>query len=337
MKPKTLILLVVAVGCGLAASFMTARLIADRSNDSQENRVRVLVAKKRINAWTLLSDKPDVHFIFKEIPESAVPKKALREFADLKDKRVNKPINEEAFVTSDDLGSKEHDGLAMQLPPGYRALAIRVTPESLAGGFVIPGSRVDVIATLREGRTRTRTIMQNMLVLAIDMASNRNPDSTAMLGSTATLAVRPEEAQRLHLASALGDLRLALRPVGEKDEPLRIGETTADHFDRPILRDPTGTGTGDDANVAGGPLPTVPNLPTLPDKIEAPKAEEKPEKLAERHLLKVINGDSTVIHTFTKDDKGGWEIGGAAGDERKPGRRPQAPHKPEDAGPEKSL
>jgi len=329
MKPKTMILLVVAVGCGLAASFMTARLIADRNGDgNQEAKVRVLVAKKRINPWTLL-DKPEVHFVHKEIPESAVPKKALKEFSDLKDKRLNKVVSEETFVTTDDLVGKDLDGLEGQLPKGYRAVAIRVTPESLAGGFVRQGSKVDVIATLREGRTRVKTIMQNMLVLAIDMAKDRNPDSPASLGTTATLAVKPEEAQRLQLASALGELRLSLRPLGE-EESHRIGETTSDHFDRGLREGGSNSSDGSDTQLAGGgTLPTIPPLPPVPANIEAPKPDEKPvdEKPVRKHYMKLIIGENSQVVTFLHDGES-WINGAAQGDDPKVGRKPLAPPPP---------
>jgi Flp pilus assembly protein CpaB len=170
--------------------------------------VTVLVAKKRINAWTLLSDKPGVHFLYKEIPESEVPRKALREFADLKDMRVNRPINEEAFVTTDDLGSKElYDFPPIKLPPGYRAVTIRVSHESVGGGgFLIPGSRVNVVWTKwpkEEGISQT--ILRNMLVLAIELRTNKYFRDTSPL---VTLAVSAEDADHLALAACLGDFEL---------------------------------------------------------------------------------------------------------------------------------
>jgi Flp pilus assembly protein CpaB len=166
-------------------------------------RVTVLVAKKRINAWTLLSDQPGVHFVYKELPEVEVPRKALREIADLKDKRVNKPINEEAFVTSDDLGNKVLD-VAIELPPGTRPVTVGFT--FLGGGGPIPGGRVNVVwTTWPKEEGLSQTILRNVLILAIDMGL-RKEGLRSDINCLLTLAVRPEDANRLALAALLGEL-----------------------------------------------------------------------------------------------------------------------------------
>ena len=68
MKPKTMILMVVAVVCGLAASYMTSRLLADKTPPPPAATVTVLVAKQKINAWTPIKN-PEELFVAKEVPE----------------------------------------------------------------------------------------------------------------------------------------------------------------------------------------------------------------------------------------------------------------------------
>ncbi len=78
MKPKTIILMVVAIGCGLAASYMTSRLLADRANKEQpEAKVKVLVAIKKVPAFEPIK-KPEEYFAEKEVPEGTYPSKCLR-------------------------------------------------------------------------------------------------------------------------------------------------------------------------------------------------------------------------------------------------------------------
>jgi hypothetical protein len=83
------------------------------------------------------------------------------------------------------------------------------------GGFVLPGSRVDVICTTRGADTTSKVILQNLRVLAVDQLVKEKAEQPGPTVSTVTLAARPEEATRLALASNLGDLRLALRAQGD--------------------------------------------------------------------------------------------------------------------------
>ncbi len=193
MKPKTIMLMVVAIGCGLGASYMTSKLLAERNAAPQgEATVKVLVAKAKIAPWTPVKN-PEQYFELKDFPESVAPKKALKSFEEVKDQRLNKGIEEDKFVTTDDLLSKEQASLAGLMKPGERAIALRVNAETLAGGFIFPSSRVDIVSTTRGGQESvSQIILQDVLVLAIDTNATRDPQSPAMLGSTVTLAAKPE-------------------------------------------------------------------------------------------------------------------------------------------------
>lgn len=304
MKPKTVILLVVAVGCGLVASVMTSRLIADRGDGPQEKMVKVLVTKAKIRQFDLLKE-PQKLFVEKEIPESAAHKKAVHSFDELKDKRVARSLTPETTITTEDLVNKDLSVLANDLVPGSRAMAFRVTPECLAGGFVLPASRVDILHTMRQGdKPSTRTIMQNMLVLAVDMNPERDPEKRAMLGNTVTMAVRPNEAERLTLASQTGELRLVLRPLGE-DKPVSVkGATIADLLRPGSVGESEGSDT-EPKETPGNLAGQVPTIPTLPmtEKKEPEKTPETPlvvEPVVKKHTLTIIQGDQVQKVTFNK-------------------------------------
>src|SRR5437588_11946903 len=102
MKSKTMILMVVAIGCGLAASYMTSRVIAERSDAAPEEKVAVLVAKQNLPMGTVIKD-PERLFEEKQFIKGAEPKKAIRNYEQLKDKDHNKPLSAEQFVTREDL------------------------------------------------------------------------------------------------------------------------------------------------------------------------------------------------------------------------------------------
>jgi Flp pilus assembly protein CpaB len=126
-------------------------------------------------------------------------------------------------VTKEDLTDKGNIGLIAELPPGMRAIAIRVNAETLAGGFVLPRSRVDVVFTIPN--EESQIILQDMLVLAVDTTANREEGRTSIIGGTVTLQATPDEAEQLSHAQANGQLRLILRGLGDKETVKTAGKT----------------------------------------------------------------------------------------------------------------
>lgn len=118
--------------------------------------------------------------------------------------------------------------MAASLAPGMRAMAIRVTVETAAGGFILPGDRVDVLMT-REVKTSSgdsgamkfssATVMRNVKVLAIDQSTRAAENELAVVGATATLEVSGRDAEVLALARSEGDLSLALRSYADTAGP----------------------------------------------------------------------------------------------------------------------
>ena len=132
--------------------------------------------------------------------------------------------------------------LAAYLEPGMRAMAISVTVETAAGGFILPGDRVDVVLTRQSdqpsavgvdaGRTKftSATVMRNIRVLAIDQSTRAADDEQAVVGATATLEVGPSDAEALALAKSEGDLSLVLRSYADTAGPsgaVRTARTSA--------------------------------------------------------------------------------------------------------------
>lgn len=112
--------------------------------------------------------------------------------------------------------------LAAILKQGERALAVRVSAENTAGGFVLPGDRVDVLLTrniIVDGGnevTRSTTILRNVEVLAIDQTAIENEGDT-VVGKTATLRLTGPQAEKLATAEASGRLSLALRAAMDRE------------------------------------------------------------------------------------------------------------------------
>ncbi len=138
---------------------------------------------------------------------------------------AGEPIVSRKIVRAGDSGY-----LAAYLEPGMRAMAIAVTVESAAGGFILPGDRVDVVLTAEtnrdgavEGATKSKfasgVVLQNIKVLAIDQATRVGDDAQAVVGATATLEVRPQDSVLLAQAKSEGELSLSLRSYADTAGP----------------------------------------------------------------------------------------------------------------------
>lgn len=104
--------------------------------------------------------------------------------------------------------------LSQVIEEGHRAIAVRITDVSGAGGFILPADRVDVVMTISPTNDRLDTVstilLENIRVLAIDQEADDSKGG-AIVAKAATLEVTPEEAQKIALASTIGALSLSLR------------------------------------------------------------------------------------------------------------------------------
>jgi pilus assembly protein CpaB len=136
------------------------------------------------------------------------------------------PIVSRKIVRAGDSGY-----MAAYLEPGMRAMAIRVTVETAAGGFILPGDRVDVLLTREtnlgnagadagdRAKFSSSTVMQNVKVLAIDQSTRAGDEEQAVVGATATLELGPRDAEALALAKSEGELSLVLRSYADTGGP----------------------------------------------------------------------------------------------------------------------
>jgi len=304
MKPKTLILMFVAIACGLAASYMTSRLLAERgTKDQVEEKVKILVAKKNLGMGTLIKD-PEALFEEKAFTKGEEPKKAIRAYDQLKDRRLNKPLAAEQFVSADDLMDKSQDGLSALMAKGMRAFGVKVNAEATSGGFVLPNSKVDVVWVDRRGDkdSSSKIILQNVLVLAVDQQGTRPEDKQAMVASTVTLAVTPEQAERLSLAVELGSLKLILRPFGDEDVVKTQGVNP-----KAIAKGNDSNSDGNEEPVSGTHVvasPRIPDVAAAPAPKEEPKAPEAPPAPPKTHTLTIYNGESVTKAVFVLNEEG---------------------------------
>ncbi len=114
--------------------------------------------------------------------------------------------------------------MAAILPTGMRAISTEISPETGAGGFILPNDRVDVILSKREKNPdrsgspdiiNSEIILSNVRVLAIDQAPKEKDGQNNVVGKTVTLELKPEQAETLARSRQSGTLALALRSIAD--------------------------------------------------------------------------------------------------------------------------
>ena len=165
-------------------------------------------------------------------PRESVPEGIFTEFDTLipggeePHRRAKRAMSQgELVLASKVSGFGEKVTITQTLTPGHRAMAISVSAETSAGGFVTPGDHVDIVLTHGGGETlRTVTVLQNIRVVGVDQLSDEQSDAP-VVARTVTVEVTPENGQKLALAQRAGSLSLSLRSLDmaegvEEDEPL---------------------------------------------------------------------------------------------------------------------
>lgn len=124
-------------------------------------------------------------------------------------------------IRPEKLSASTSNLLSARLGPGKRAVAVKVTAKSTAGGFILPEDRVDVIHTTVPDSASggvSRTIVTNVRVLAVDQQAGAAENASSTIGETATLELDPPHAEIVSAAEATGSLSLALRSTADNGD-----------------------------------------------------------------------------------------------------------------------
>ena len=191
------------------------------------------------------------------------------------------PISKGEFILPSKLAPENAgSGLPSLIPPGMRAVSVRVNEVVSVAGFVGPGTRVDVLLTgTPNGSTepQTTTVLQNVAVIASGHTLERNANGEAQTTPVITLLASPEDAERLTLASSEGRIQLSLR------NPLDTDQDTVDA-----------------ANAKGlyksGTEPAAPPKATVHHVKE--KKTEKPPPSPSVLSVEVYKGDKKTVTTL---------------------------------------
>ena len=186
----------------------------------------VVVAASDLDIGTEIT-KDDVRVV--EWPQGAVPANVISDPQEVIGRGIIMPmIQNEPFLPLK-LSSKEGGGgLPPAIPPGLRAVSVKVNEVIGVAGYVLPGTRVDVVTTLsptqQPSDTMSKVILTNVQVLAAGTKIERDTERGKPIAVTVvTLLVDPVEAEKLTLAANEGKIQLALRNPLDKSTPVTRG------------------------------------------------------------------------------------------------------------------
>ncbi len=198
--------------------------------------VEVLVAARDVDQGVQLHPE-DMRW--QEWPEIALAKSSITRanrptaIEDLTGSVVRGSLVTGELVVDEKLAPTRSSFLSAVLKPGMRAVAIRSSAETTAGGFILPNDRVDVLLAVPcrsdevcSNAMSVRTILRNARVLAIDQSGNESGMESTLVGKTVTLELDPEQVETLIGAEAMGTLALVLRSAADHQESQEIARDT---------------------------------------------------------------------------------------------------------------
>jgi pilus assembly protein CpaB len=161
-------------------------------------------------------------------------------------------------------------GLTANIPSGMRAISVRSDEVVGVAGFLLPGTHVDVLLTYRpdqSSESRTATVLQDVIVLAAGQQIHPDAEMKATSVNVVTLLLKPQDAEKMVLATSLGAIHFVLRNGMDKEQTLSssmgLGQLTG---------------------------PTSPGPTTTAAKVTSPKAKQ--------YEVETIMGDRQIVNSF---------------------------------------
>ena len=213
---RVLLVLALAIVVAGVAGFSTLRYLSTTSvaavTPPSERRARVVVAAADLPLGTLLTEE-DVRVV--EWPANVVPEGYVTQPTDAIGRGLITAVNTNEPILEAKLGERGTGaGLPIVIPEGMRAMSIAVDQVVGVAGFVVPGTRVDVLLTIKppyQEEKITKIVLQNLTVLTAGQIFQRDEEGKPIPVNVVTLMLNPEQAEHLSLATSEGRVQLALR------------------------------------------------------------------------------------------------------------------------------
>lgn len=215
-------MLIGATASGLAAGYFALVYVSVEPAplEAAAPAEAVVVAARDLPAGTIVR-REDVETV--DWPGGAIPEGFATQAGEVVGRGLIVEVRKNEPMLGWKLAEKEAGGgLSITIPEGLRAVSVEVDEVVGVAGFVLPGTRVDVLATVMPGTDRrqitTRIILQNVRALAADQQYQQDIDGEPQYVTVVTLLVTPDQAEALTLAATEGRIQLALRNTLDSDE-----------------------------------------------------------------------------------------------------------------------
>lgn len=325
MKNQSLILLVVAVGCGLVAMLGVKKVISQKPVEAVET-VQVLSATSAINPGAPL-DEMNTKFV--EIAVNSVPEGAITDIKDIQERYLKVPVMPGDWILKDKL--TESRGAAANIPEGMVTVTIPVDATTSHSGMLVPGNRIDLLLTFSEqsesGQSiqKTITVLEYVEVFAVDNRVYGIDKEGEGQAKNISLVVLPEQGKAVTLAGKVGTLSTMIRASGgvqskgktEISQEFLTSSFLGSNLNAPSVMDAR---KGDSSEDAGDILPTL-------ETASAPEVTEPAEEPASIDELLDLEmgtkqtadpgGSVRVAESEIVRDENSWTIEIHEGDKRR--------------------
>ncbi|MFH1245192.1 MAG: Flp pilus assembly protein CpaB [Candidatus Omnitrophota bacterium] len=228
-RKKGIFILAIASVLGLMASMMSVAVLNQGKKDVKTTAIsnvkvemkEVLVAARDLTRGTVFS-REDLRLA--DWPKQMVPPTAFSQPEEVVGKIVKTEIFAEELITAQRVSSEDDSkGLDAIISHGMRAMTLGIDASVGASGFVHTGSKVDIVVTAQPKGTQgrqTKLVLQDIEVLAVEEESG---SSQRMQSTFITLAISPENAEKLALSLDEGEIHIIVRNASDKEEVLTPG------------------------------------------------------------------------------------------------------------------
>jgi pilus assembly protein CpaB len=235
-----------------------------------------------------------------KVPEALFPAGAFSRIEEVLERPVISPIQPEEAVVEARLAARGSGlGLGPLIPPGMRAIAVRVNDVVGVAGFILPGMRVDVLVTGRapnSNDTATRTVLQNIAVLSVGQTIQTDGKSQSISAPVVTLLVAPQEAEALTLGNTEGHIQLVLRNSTDQRATATAGRQWRDLYGAPP---PAAVAAPAERAVASAPSAPAVHRRAPESRVPRPVAIAAPAPAPDRVIL--IHGHTATVAEFPRE------------------------------------
>src|SRR5579872_3294245 len=291
MKTKSMVLLAMALGCGLVAMLGVQQILSGEKKT--KDTVPVLVAKQEIGAGVKLEA---TQVAFEEWPRENVPAGAVTNASQYEDRALRVRAYPGDVLLQAKLGEKGEYGASTTIHKGLRVVTVPVNMTTVHSGMIRPGDRIDVLCTYTIRRpgavevSRTKTVLEFIEVFAIDRnrEGEGNDSNKGAKAENLSVLVTPEQAHVLMLASNKGKLQMALRNSEDKDQAkvAAVDDNIFDEFQA----------TKGAEKPEAKPIEEKPPEPEVKQVVETAVAEASdPEPAEEVWAIEIFEGDTKRV------------------------------------------